>query len=1044
MICRLDLIFLMIMSFALPVVGDEGNGPLIGNRKPQWPLKTSRTLYSDQQIARARKLCESAENAIAFRRGVVRNAEYWVKKTDEQLREMLPDSRVPRAFNVSTEGCPVHGKAIYQHGFYPWKLDRERPYTIICPIGGESYPSNDYEAYYRSGMKDKNLLTGDYADSGRGWVAPNGEKYWLVGYACHWNWQKNWLPAVDYLSQAYLLTGERIYARKAIVMLDRIAEVYPGMDYSKQSRYAELSNGRYYGKILNRIWETETLRDLAIAYDMVFDALIGKDAISLPWRSSEAIRVNIEANLLEEGLDAITRRHPSHIEGNFGMHQCALAYTAVVRQNGPMKEYLEGLFTQTGNVIYQDGFNYALYNLVFKNGMPFETSPSYCSLWLNSFLTMYRPLMLGGFDFYEQPKLQSMLDTPIEMICAGKFTPAIGDAGSITTNWILPSAEVYEQSYRRLRKPSYAWALKKMGGLKKKTITSIEDMIEEPIYKAAVKDLEKYNHQPKSRLFDGYGLAILNNSKDTWAVSMYYGLGEGHGHRDRLNIEIFAHDRRMAPDLGYPDFMNAYVPGIYSWSINTISHNTLAIDQQTQSDKLAGKVLRFHDSPTVDVVDVEAAGTYKQADTYRRTLVMVEVGENDSYLVDVFRVRGGKDHVLSIHGNEGEFTLQGAVLPPPVTEGTLAGHDVAYGQLYDDPILGKADYRGPYNRYKGSGYQHFFNWQRVTPQKTVTGNWKFTGEQPARLYVHVPPHPGQELIVADAYVSPTRKIPAILKYMLVRRRADERGNCFITVWEPAKNKPLIDHVEIHEDLSQGTGSDRCMVLSVHRGHTLDTIAVAPEAGHEHAVGQGKSSDAAVSVVSERKGKLIQIFAAGGSKLIDDLPDQAVKIPPTITGTISSVDYAEKTIFISNVNLKTDVDLLQGKMVRISNDHHTCMYGISAAELLNQTLKLELTGSDIFNGRVKIESIDREQKRVQTRTGLLYPFSHQGMYLVTEDLKHAARIIKNAKGRIHLSRDAQVKPFGMGLEDNNGKDAWIADFGVGDRIEIERFVYNSSL
>jgi len=1040
---KLYPIILMVIIFSIPVFGDEADGPLIGNRKPQWPLKTARTLFTDQQIARARQLCESNKDAMALQRSIMSKAEYWVKKSDKQLRELLPDARVPRAFNVSTEGCPVHGKAIYKGGCYPWKLDRERPFTIICPEGGERYPSNDFETYYRTGMKDKSLLTGDYADSGRGWAAANGEKYWLIGYACHWNWQNNWLPAVDNLSRAYLLTGKRIYARKAIVMLDRIAEIYPGMDYSKQSRYAELRNGHYYGKILNSIWETWTLRNLAMSYDMIFDTLIGKDAISLSWRRSEEIRANIESNLLEEGLDAIAHS-PSHIQGNFGMHQCALAYTAVVRQNGPMRELLDGLFTQTGSGnIYQDGFNYALYNLVFKDGMPIETSPSYCSLWINSFLIMYRPLLLGGFDLYQQPKLQRMFDAPIEMICAGRFTPAVGDAGSITTNWILPSSEVYEQAYRRLREPRYAWALKCMGSLKKKTVKSIEDLIEEPIYEAAVEDLEKYNRQPKSRLLDGYGLVILNNPRNTCAVSMYYGLRGGHGHKDRLNIEIFAHNRRMTPDLGYPDFMNAYVPGIYSWSKNTISHNTLAIDRKTQSENITGKVLRFHDSPTVHVVDVEAAGTYKQADTYRRTLVMVDVGGDDLYLVDVFRVRGGKDHVLSIHGNGGEFTLQGAILPPPVTEGTLAGHDVAYGQLYDDPVLGKTDYKGMYSHYKGSGYQHFFNSQRVTTNKKVIGNWKLKGKQPVQLRVHVPPHPGQELIVADAYVSPTQQIPTVLKYMLVKRRADESGNCFIAVWEPAENKPIIDRVEIHEDLSQGIGHDRLVVLSVHRGDTLDTIAVAPEAGHEYALGQRKSSDAAVVVISERKGKRIRTFAAGGSKLISDQSNQTVKIPSTITGIISSIDYTDKAIYIENINTTSDVDALPGKVVKIFNNLHTCMYRISAAEEHNQILKLKLTGSDIFTGKVKIKSIDPKLKRVYTKTEVLYPFNNKGMRLVTEDMKHAARIEAITNGSIHLSQDAQIKPFGMGLDEKNGKDAWIVDFGVGDRIEIERFVYNSS-
>ena len=35
--------------------------------------------------------------------------------------------------------------------------------------------SNDFEAYYRGGMQDDSLLTGPYADNGRGWLSPGGE-----------------------------------------------------------------------------------------------------------------------------------------------------------------------------------------------------------------------------------------------------------------------------------------------------------------------------------------------------------------------------------------------------------------------------------------------------------------------------------------------------------------------------------------------------------------------------------------------------------------------------------------------------------------------------------------------------------------------------------------------------------------------------------------------------------------------------------------------------------------------------------------------------
>ncbi|MBN2564041.1 MAG: heparinase II/III family protein [Phycisphaerae bacterium] len=1007
----------------------------VGGREPQWPLKTARALFTDDQIFRVRQLCDTDALAIALKRKVVQKAANWIEIPDEQLYWLLPDSRVPRAFNVSAKGCPIHGTAIYQHGRYPWVLDREAPFTITCPVGGEQYPSNDFGAYLASGMQDRSLLTGPYADDGRGWVAPDGEKYWFVAHACHEHWKEIWLPAVKLLSLAYAMTGDPVYARKAIVMLDRIATVYPEMDYSQQSRYSELTGGAYQGKILNHIAETLVLRDLAVAYDLAFDALVGDAPISLPWRSPQQIRANIEANLLEEGIDAVARYQ---IVGNFGLHQSALAHAAVVRQQGPTEELLDGIFTHTGGARCHEGFNYALYNLVFKDGMPFETSPCYCADWVNALNTAAEVIAKGGCDLYQHRKFPLMFHAPLKLLCNGQFTPANGDSGSITSNWTLPAKASYRAAYRHLQRPSYAWALGKQGGLSGSQYTTFEALVEEPLADEASQDAGLYASQLPSRVLDGYGMTILNNENDSTAVSLYYGIRGVHGHYDRLSIELFGHDRRLSPDLGYPDFMNDFVPGIFSWTHNTISHNTVMVDESKQRGNVSGKVLRFHNSPAVQVVDVDGAGSYEQATTYRRTLVLVNVGNENAYLVDVFRVQGGESHVLSIHGQEGEFSLAGAgLLPPPVTEGTLAGPDVSYGELYDDPVLGAPGYSGSYYPYDGSGYQHLFNWQSITPDVVVTGQWDLAGEPSAQLRVHVVPHPGQELVVADARVSPTLKIPTILKYMLLRRSGDPAGNTFVTVWEPASG-PFIDQIVVNDDRSLGSGCDKVVVLSVRRGDTVDVIAVAPEAGSSYSMTPEISSDAAVAVVSVEGGHWIQAFAAGGSWVTGTQPGHTAAVPQTITGQVIAVDYGQKAITVDIGDSPVDASSLAGLAVRIFNDEHASIYTIASAAGAGTLLKLHVSGSDVFTGRIKPKAVDCAARTLATDTYILYAFNMAGMCLVTEDLTHGVQITSMDNRKFQLIGDADLGPFAADLAE--GKDAWIADFGVGDQIEIERFVH----
>ncbi|MBI4579872.1 MAG: heparinase II/III family protein [Planctomycetes bacterium] len=1043
-------------------------------------MKTSRVLQDDEQVAKARRLCEQDPHARALEDRILEDARYWVDKSDQELHDLLPDRRVPRAFDVSTEGCPVHGNVIYRHGTYPWKLDREHPFTIICPEGGERYPSNDFNAYYRSGMTDKSLLTGPYADAGRGWTAPNGQKYWLVAYACHWNWMNTWLPAVTTLSRAYVLTGELSYARKAIVMLDRIAEVYPDMEHSTQSRYGELMQGKYLGKIVNAIWETGVLKQLAIAYDQVFPALVGDGAVSLPWRSAEGIRANIEANLLEEGLDGIDK---DWISGNYGLHQNALIYTALVRQNGPTRELLRGIFEKTGKGLRHEGLNYALYNLIYKDGMPYESSPNYAAMWLHCLVSMADPLAQSGLDLYAEPKMKRVFDAPLDLICAGKFTPAIGDSGSIHADWIGPGAEVYEAVYRRYRDARYAWALRQVKALDEDRIDTFEDLFEESIIPAARADAARYQPQLRSRLLDGFGVAILNNPTDSMAVSTYYGVRNVHAHRDCLNIELFGHSRRLSPDLGYPDQTDHFHPGIFSWTQNTISHNCLVVDRTAQPSKDAGRVLRFHESPTVHLVDIDAAGTYEQTDVYRRTLVMVDTDERQSYLVDVFRIRGGDDHVLSLHGAEGEFTLAGVDLPPPVTEGTLAGREVTLGQLYDDPVLSRPDYAGSYKAYAGSGYSHLFNWQRVRPDGPVIAQWVLRGEGPAALRVHLPPSPGQEITVADAFVSPTKKIPAVLKYVLVRRQGGPRGNTFVAVWEPVGATPQVERVEMTEEPHTG-GCESIVTLTVYRGTKTDVVSVAPKAGLMHAAGSTIRTDAAVCVsTSEHVGEMAipnrarqeaeggrprledraplphghgsdkpaapdtrpdqetwtRVFAAGGTSLTR-ADGETIRVPPTLSGTVREVDYVAGRVVVETDTTCPDLDMRQERPTRFFNPRHSSIHRVTGRRTADTRLTLEVRDGEMLTGRLRVSSYDAGARLLGTSSFSPHAANLIGMHVIDGQMKHVAAIASAGKGTFELEDRREAPLFADRMHQAVGQDVWVADFAPGDKIEIEGLLH----
>src|SRR5256885_6521657 len=102
------------------------------------------------------------------------------------------------------------------------------------------------------------------------------------------------MGAVQALGRAYLLTGDRKYAHKALVLLHRFAGVYPEMDYEPQSRYGTMMRAmgqRYPGKLVYNTWETDLITYLCEAYDACWDTIDGDEQLrNQTGKSGEQIR----------------------------------------------------------------------------------------------------------------------------------------------------------------------------------------------------------------------------------------------------------------------------------------------------------------------------------------------------------------------------------------------------------------------------------------------------------------------------------------------------------------------------------------------------------------------------------------------------------------------------------------------------------------------------------------------------------------------------------------------------------------------------------
>lgn len=1006
-------------------------------RKPQWPLKDRRTLFTDDEIARARANVAKHESAKHVADGYVKLADEWLAWDDAKLAALIPSAAVPRDWGISADPkCPECGKAIGDPNNKPgWIVDPHVRFKVKCPLCNAVFPTNDYETYYDSDLKTKLGWDTKYVDDGWGWVSPKtGERYWFVAFANHWTLHGKLMNVVQALGRAYLLTGDKRYAHKALVLLHRYAEVYPEMDYGAQSRYGALMRAQgkdYPGKLVYNTWEADFVTVLVEAYDECWDAIDSDgDLQALARKDGKQIRAVIEANLLEDAIDAYFQ---GKILGNFGMHQSTLAHLGIVREYGEQQKWFDLLMNQSSPNYQWLGLNFALYNDVFRDGFSLETSSHYNSLWVRKISEYASILDKAGQKPFEIPKLHRLYDAVLAMIVTRAQNPAVGDGGSVFGGVFPHDPASFETAWRHYRDPRYLqYVFAMYGPPKDGGFKSFASLFDPPIEESADANSIPTTHpaQP-SRLLDGYGMGILNNRADSVGASLYYGPIASHGHYDRLHFDLFANGQPMMPDLGYPDGANDFDPGIVTWSKNTVAHNTVVVDAHRQTGNVPGTVNFFVDGSFARAIDVSASGTYPQCEQYRRAIIMVDCGNEQSYFVDVFTVAGGKQHDYTLHGPPGTFeAIGGQWTEQP--RGTLAGEDVQIGQFYDDAKLGAPNYHGGYGSYTGSGFQHFYNVRRLVGGSVVVGGgetvlqWSHEKDPTSKLRVRVLDQQGQQLILGNARVSPV-KHPEVLTYLIARRQGEENlASRFFSVIEPFKNEPLVRQVRALK-LIDGGG---CAVEVVRNNGGRDVILYDLGNSTKTVENQAIATDAQVAVIRyDQAGDAAQLFSVGGGFLKVLGRDRVEQ--PALIGQVVAIDPTRSRMRVRPDLPGAKPDNFVGRVVHFTNELHRTAHPIISATREGDDIVVT-TADDLLVGRARVETVSDDA--VRTKTALPLAPIYRGTSLADASFQPLSRVVEVNKGSIRLAT-----PIALEKLPKPGDDVWLINVAAGDRFELPALI-----
>jgi hypothetical protein len=160
---------------------------------------------------------------------------------------------------------------------------------------------------------------------------------------------------------------------------------------------------------------------------------------------------------------------------------------------------------------------------------------------------------------------------------------------------------------------------------------------------------------------DEGGLGILrygkNNDQECLLLKAA-SQGLGHGHFDRLHILFYDNNGEIFEDYGSARFLNidtksggGYLPENNSWAKQTVAHNTLVVDQQSNfngnwqnAQKFHPTMLYFNATADLQVVSAKETNAYSGVEMIR-TSALVKLPEViKPLLVDVFKVNSSTKH----------------------------------------------------------------------------------------------------------------------------------------------------------------------------------------------------------------------------------------------------------------------------------------------------------------------------------------------------------------------------------------------------------------
>jgi hypothetical protein len=202
-------------------------------------------------------------------------------------------------------------------------------------------------------------------------------------------------------------------------------------------------------------------------------------------------------------------------------------------------------------------------------------------------------------------------------------------------------------------------------------------------------------------------------------VMKYTAHGLSHGHFDKLNLIFYDQGNEILQDYGAARFINVepkfggrYLPETKSFTMQTIAHNTVTIDEQSHYQGKMSIAEQYHPvrhfysiaDSNCQVMSAKASNVYKGVEMHRTMAMVKDERLNKPFIIDIFKIDTKDKHQYDL-----PFYYLGHLIHTNVKykahdkERTIMGKANGYQHLWKE-AEGKADSGVKFSWLQGNRY----------------------------------------------------------------------------------------------------------------------------------------------------------------------------------------------------------------------------------------------------------------------------------------------------------------------------------------------------